>query len=75
MTETPIAELFARDPLNLSSQDIDSIVNHLRSQRHRFIQGDMKAGTTKPRAVSKTTAKEGEALKAAGDFNLDDLGL
>jgi hypothetical protein len=46
---TDIAELFARDPLLLSQQDIETIVAEMRKSRHAFNAGNMKAGSTKPK--------------------------
>lgn len=44
-----LAELFARDPLQLSQQDIETIVIEMRKSRHAFNAGNMKAGSTKPK--------------------------
>lgn len=50
--ETDIAELFARDPLKLSDQDLDAIILKLRGQARQFAAGNMKAGkTVKPKAA------------------------
>lgn len=70
--ETPIAELFARDPLSLSDQDIDAIIDRLRTQRKRFVLGDKTAGN--PKGLKKT-AKEEAASKIVGDIDLGELGL
>lgn len=42
-------ELFSRDPLALSQQDISSIVEEMRKSRHTFNAGNAKAGSTKPK--------------------------
>lgn len=42
-----IAELFARDPLSLSKQDIGEIVKYYREKRAQFNLGDKTAGSTK----------------------------
>ena len=70
-TESTVAELFARDPMSLSDQDIDKIVTHLRAQRARYVQGDMTAGRTKPKAPPKPSATSALNL----DLDLGDLGL
>ena len=44
-----LAELFARDPLKLSDEDICSIVEEMRKSRHAFNAGNVKAGSTKPK--------------------------
>lgn len=43
-----LAELFARDPLNLTKEDIRSIIEEMRKSRHAFNAGNAKAGSTKP---------------------------
>lgn len=71
---TPIAELFARDPLKLSDQDLDAIIAHLRQSRQRFVAGNLSAG--KPEAKKSVTQKAGEAaLKITGELDLGELGL
>lgn len=70
--ETPIAELFARDPYQLSKQDLDSIITKLRSQRKRYVSGDKSAGSPRP---SKASKAQSEAAKITGDLDLGDLGI
>jgi hypothetical protein len=43
-----LAELFARDPLQLTKDDIRTIIEEMRKSRHAFNAGNMKAGSTKP---------------------------
>lgn len=51
ISEEALDELFARDPLKLSSQDISQIVNYYRSQRHKWAQLEAEGKTRKkPRA-------------------------
>lgn len=45
---TDITELFARDPLDLSKQDISVIIAKFRESRKAFNLGNTKAGSTKP---------------------------
>ena len=72
--ETAVAELFSRDPLALSEQDLDRIIERLRSQRARYVQGNVSAG--KPASKKTAAEKKGEAaLKTVGDIDLGDLGL
>jgi len=74
MSEPTVTELFARDPLSLSVQDLDVIIASLRVSRARFIQGDAKAGT--PEVKKSSAKKAAEATVAAlGDVDLSDLGL
>ena len=68
---TSLSELFARDPLDLTKDDIQLIVQKLRESRHRFNAGDKSAGTMTP---PKTAT--GRAAKELGDqLSLKDLGL
>lgn len=73
LSDDTIAELMARDPLKLTEQNIDAIITDLRSKRHKFLAGNIKAGTP----VKKKTAaqKKAEAAeKLVGNIDLD-LGL
>jgi hypothetical protein len=74
MSEPTVSELFARDPLSLSDQDLNAIIANLRASRQRFIQGDITAG--KPEAKKSAAQVKREALaKEVGDIDLSDLGL
>ena len=44
-----LATLFARDPLELTNEDIRSIIEEMRKSRHAFNAGNAKAGSTKPK--------------------------
>lgn len=70
--DTPIAELFARNPGDLSDRDITAIIAKLRSQRHRFVAGDKTAGKAKP---SKTSEAQTKAQSVTGKLDLGDLGI
>jgi phosphosulfolactate synthase (CoM biosynthesis protein A) len=68
---TDIAELFARDPLQLTRKDVKDIVDVLRNARHQFNSGNMQAGNMK---VSKKAAETAKAAKELGlDAILDDI--
>ena len=68
---TSLAEIFALDPLDLTKDDIQLIVQKLRDSRHRFNAGDKSAGTMAP---PKTAT--GRAAKELGSqLSLKDLGL
>lgn len=54
---TDLAQLFAADPLSLSKDDISTIIAEMRSKRHQFNLGNMKAGSTK-----KPTEKQAALL-------------
>lgn len=51
-----LAELFARDPLQLSNDDLDKIIEKMRSMRASFNAGNMKAGSTKPQTEKQKFA-------------------
>lgn len=55
---TEIAELFARDPLELTRTDIEMIVDRMRNSRHQFAAGNLKAGSTKPKTEKQKKAEE-----------------
>lgn len=62
-----IAELFARDPLSLTKENIDSIIAHYRDARQKYLLGEKSAGATpKPKAEKKPPPT---------NLSLDDLGL
>lgn len=68
---TDITELFARDPLDLSKQDIAAIVTKFRESRHAFNLGNRKAGSTKaPSAAEKKTNELKNALGDKLNFNI-----
>ena len=72
-SETPIAQLMARDPLGLSSQDLDAIIAELRRQRHMFVvKDDKKVGTPAARKTKAQLSKE-ETGKLLDQLSLDDL--
>lgn len=70
---TPIAELMARDPLQLSKQDLDAIIADLRQSRARFVLADdKKIGT--PAARKSGAQKDREArAKVLDQTSIDDL--
>ena len=61
---TDLAELFARDPLQLTKTDIRSIIEEMRKSRHAFNAGNVKAGSTKPKTEKqKVIASLSEKMK------------
>jgi len=50
-----LAELFARDPLKLTDDDITAIITEMRKSRHAFNAGNAKAGSTKPKTEKQKT--------------------
>lgn len=70
---TPIAELMARDPLQLSDQDLDRIIADLFNSRSRFVLADdKKIGTPAARKTKAQTDKEARA-KLLDNADLNDL--
>lgn len=63
---TDITELFSRDPLSLTNEQIDQIIEEMRKKRHLFQSG----ATTTPRAKPKVSAKQEAALKLDLDIDL-----
>ena len=61
-----LAELFARDPLNLTKDDIKSIIEEMRKSRHAFNAGNAKAGSTKP-----LTEKQKSIVALADKMNIN----
>jgi hypothetical protein len=69
---TDLAELFARDPLQLSEQDISTIVDVFRARRQEFKE-DEKAGK-KPTARKAAAPKvKDDTAKVMGELDLDKL--
>jgi len=46
---TDISTLFARDPLQLTRDDISVIISEMVKSRHAFNLGNKTAGSTKPK--------------------------
>lgn len=45
---TDLSKLFARNPLDLTRDDITTIIEAFRKARHQFTLGNAKAGSTRP---------------------------
>lgn len=54
---TDISELFARDPLKLTRDDITEIIKRMRDARAQFNLGNVKAGSTKPLTEKQKATK------------------
>ena len=68
-----IQELFDKDPLDLSDQDIDLIILDFRLDRANYLQPKpVKESKAKKASASKESSQETLAL---GDIDLADLGL
>lgn len=65
---TDINELFSRDPLKLTDDNIDEIIEEMRAKRHLFNSG---AGTVKKAPAKSKLAKEGSQLKAKLGLDID----
>jgi hypothetical protein len=61
-----IAELFARDPMSLTHDEIEQIVIKLRSMRGQFNLGIKAAGSTKPK-----TEKQKEIARLGLNLEID----
>ena len=74
-----IAELMSRDPLGLSSQDLDAIILKLRQSRNQYKLGSRTAGNPKKTTAAKKPATtidlEALGLLPAKQINLEELGL
>ena len=66
--ETDIAELFARDPLELSDIDIGRLVDKFREMRGQYALGNAMAGSTKPKS-----AKAKATLDLASKLDIGNL--
>lgn len=62
---TDITELFSRDPMELTDENIDQIIEEMRKKRHLFNAGGASTGR-KPAAAKKTAAQE-----AASKLDID----
>lgn len=70
--QTPIGELMARDPLQLSEIDITRIIEKLRESRKAFVAGNAKAGVPDAKKSKAQKTRE-QAGKVVGDVDLGDL--
>lgn len=61
-----IQELFSRDPLSLTDDDLRTLVERFRAARKQFNLGNMKAGSTKPK-----TEKQKKTEDLVAKFNID----
>jgi len=68
-TVIDMAELFSRDPLGYSKQDIEVIVARFRESRKQFDLGNKRAGSTKP-VSAKTKAIEDLGSKLSLSIDL-----
>lgn len=65
----PLAELFAKDPLELTDAEIDTIVIAMRAKRNLWAQAE---ATASPRAKPRKAA---EITVAPPSLDLGDLGI
>ena len=70
---TTIAEIFLRDPLDLTKDDIQMVVQVLRDSRHKFLAGNKAAGTLNAPKPKTPTAKAAAGL--GGELSLGKLDL
>jgi len=62
MSNSTLAELFARDPLHTSDKDLDLIIAECRRLREEHKLGAMKLKAEKPKAKKKETQIDLEDL-------------
>jgi hypothetical protein len=65
---TDIAELFARDPMALTKDNVTEIIQHYQKCRGQFNLGNMTAGSSKPKS---TKTKQAEDLADSLQVKLD----
>lgn len=70
MSASDITELFTRDPLSLTNEDITQIIAEFRSRRHLFAQAKRETTST---AAAKAQVKRAQKL-AQHSLDLGDLG-
>jgi len=74
MSDTsPIAELMARDPLQLSKQDLDAIIADLRQSRARFVLADDKKIGTPAARKSAAQVKREHMSKVLDQGAIEDM--
>lgn len=61
-----INELFSRDPMKMTTEDIDKIIEEMRKKRHLFLAGPVKEKKAKAAPAPKTLT-----AKAASNLELD----
>lgn len=61
-----LTDLFAKDPLTYTDQDLRSVIEEMRKKRHQFNAGNLKGGSMKP-----LTEKQKATAAAVGDVELD----
>lgn len=59
---TDIARLFTEDPLNLTKDNIDTIINYYRTARINFNAGEKSAGSTKKLKEASAPAAKVQTL-------------
>ncbi len=69
---TDLAGIFAKDPLDLTKDDIHLVVQHMRGKRAQFLSGNKAAGTVN--APKPKTATGQAALDLSKEL-LGDLKL
>lgn len=72
-SSTSLEELFSRDPLGLSDQDLDVIVAKLREERMRWQLAEAAGAKVAPKAT--TQARLAKKVGGAVPSILADLGL
>lgn len=66
-------ELFARDPMNLTNDDVDMITDKLRGERAVWCKSDENAKAKKertPRGIKRAVPEGGLSIDDLGDLGL-----
>jgi len=69
-----LSELFARDPLSLTDQELSAIVREMRQHRQRWMQNEKKAQKKGTKQNHRQT-KKGGAQPSIDDIDLDDIQI
>lgn len=65
MSDLPLHELMALDPLEMTKDDITTVISEMRKSRGAFNAGNLRAGSTKPK-----TEKQKQVDGLAESLNL-----
>ncbi len=72
--EETLSELFSRDPMNLSNQDLDKIISTMRESRKLWLKDEEKAKAEgKPTRSSAGKVKTKLSPDQVKQISLDDL--
>lgn len=67
---TDLTELYERDPLSLTSEDIDEVIRAYREMRVKFNLGDLRAGSVKKPSAKALAGADKNDLKEMLEMSL-----